>query len=65
MDRQPTMFRTPSGRTYHLLDATTEDRRTTLCGQPATVGARFNTSDLPSGERTTKVCSRCRAAVHA
>ena len=62
MANKPTMFRTPSGRTAHLLNAFAPATHT-ACGSLAMLGYRWNPADLPSGERTVyKMCEGCRAA---
>ena len=54
---EPTHYRAPNGRVLHLL----ADSRTTRCGMPAHLGAKFSMSDLPSGERTRyRTCEFCR-----
>jgi hypothetical protein len=54
----PTYFRPSPTRVAHLL----AEPRLTRCGQEAGQGARFDASDLPSGERTFRVCEACRRA---
>jgi len=45
----------------HLLDRAPGPVRT-ACGQDARLMARYSPSDLPSGERHTRTCERCRSA---
>ena len=52
----PTYFRPSPTRVAHLL----ADLDRTRCGQEAGKGARFDAADLPSGERTFRVCQACR-----
>lgn len=56
----PTHARRPGGNVQHVLDGTSEDFSRTLCGQDARLMARYRMADLPSGERTTRTCERCR-----
>ena len=48
---------TPASVVHIIVNSTTRTR----CGTTVGVGAKFNASDLPSGERTFPICKRCRA----
>lgn len=53
-----TFFRATPTRVAHILATET----TTRCGLEAGTGARFDASDLPSGERHFAICNKCRKA---
>lgn len=55
MARPKTYFRPSPTRVAHLLVSDTATR----CGKPAGAGARFDAADLPSGERTFRLCLKC------
>lgn len=59
--REPTVARSFSGSVWHDLNRGRRDWRT-MCGLDASSMARFSPSDLPSGERAHRTCSRCRKA---
>lgn len=50
-----------SGSVWHDLNRGAAEPRT-MCGLDARLLARFNPSDLPSGERSHRACKRCRRA---
>lgn len=57
----PSMARSFNSRVWHDLNRGAAYPRT-MCGRDARLMARFNPSDLPSGERSHKACERCRKA---
>lgn len=57
----PTYAKAPFAPTWHFNNrGAADDRPRTLCGRSTVGWAKFNTRDLPSGERTAPVCKRCR-----
>ena len=60
MSATPTHARRYGENVQHVLDGTSEDFSRTLCEQDARLMARYRLADLPSGERTTRTCERCR-----
>lgn len=50
--------KTPTQVAHILLD-----NATTLCGQHATIGARFTSEDLKRAETFGRTCERCRKAL--
>lgn len=51
-------FRGPNARITHLLRFHNE----THCGLRVGIGSRFDTADLPSGDRTFRTCEACKTA---
>jgi hypothetical protein len=61
MHTRPTQARAHRSGIWHLLDLTVEEH-VTLCGKDASLMARFDPRDLPSGERSHRTCEPCRDA---
>lgn len=57
----PTFARAQSSNVWHLLQKGLSIPRT-YCDRDASVMARFDAGDLPSGERNGRICETCRAA---
>lgn len=62
MTREPRFARAYGSNVWHYLNRGAASPRT-MCGRDARQMARFNPSDLPSGERAHRSCKRCGAVI--